>query len=646
VRTRKAKRRSALALSLSASLSAPVAWAMPAVDNLANMSLEELANIEITSVSKRSERLSGASAAVFVIRANDIRRAGASTLPEALRLAPNLQVAKVDARNYAVTARGFNSPFENKLLVLVDGRTVYSPLFSGVFWDAQDVVLEDILRIEVISGPGATLWGANAVNGVINIITRSAVDTAGAMATAGLGPDSRTGAARYGQVDGDSAWRLYGKYTQIDDAHRANGTPTVTGMQRKQAGFRVDSGTAGNSNTVQGDAYQGSLQQLNTRDITIGGANVLGRVVRAQQDGAELSMQAYVDQTRRDQPGAFVERLNTFDLELQQTFAPLGAHGVVAGGGYRLADDHVVNGAGFSFLPADRKLRFTNLFVQDEVTLGATLRAHLGLRFERNSYTGNEYLPSASLAWQAAPQHFLWAQLARAIRVPARIDSDFFAPSKPTTVVAGKTVYVYGGGPDYVSEVARSLQIGYRGQPLPELSIAATLYGTEFDRLRTLEPTAAPAVAGAIAQFQNKARGSGAGVELSASWDVLPHWRLSGGWTAQRLRITTQSDSHDLAGATGLANNDPSSWGQLRSSFDVSDAIQFDLTMRHMGALPTPPLPGYTALDARLGWMVGRKLELSLLVQNIFAADHTEFGPVNNRSVWPRSVFGRATWRF
>jgi iron complex outermembrane receptor protein len=637
VKTRKALQLTVAGLSILATMPM-AAMAMPASDNLANLSLEELANIEVTSVSKRSERLSGASANVFVIRANDIRRAGATTLPEALRLAPNLQVAKVDSRNYAVTARGFNSPFENKLLVLIDGRTVYSPLFSGVFWDAQDVVLEDILRIEVISGPGATLWGANAVNGVINIITRSAVDTDGALATAGFGPDLRTATARYGKVDGDSAWRLYGKVVEIDDNLNMRAIDTRMGMRRSQAGWRYDSGSAGNTNTVQGDVYQGRLHQPGTRDIATSGVNVLARIVRAQQGGAETSLQAYVDQTRRDQPNAFVERLNTFDVELQQSFAPVGSHNIVAGGGYRLADDQVASsGAGFAFLPAERKLHWANLFMQDEITLSDTVRAHLGLRLEHNSYTGNEVLPGASLSWQVAPRHFLWTQLARAIRAPARIDADFYSPAKAPFTIAG--------GPDYVSEVARTLQLGYRGQPWPELSLSATLYGTRYDKLRTLEPNPAGAAAGAFV-FLNKAQGSGAGLELSGSWDVLPRWRLSGGWTAQRLNVTRLADSKDVSGATSLANNDPSSWGMLRSSFDLSDTMQLDVTVRHIGALPTPPLPSYTALDARFGWTASRTLELSLMVQNLLGADHTEFGPLANRTAWARSLFGRATWRF
>lgn len=607
---------------------------MPGPDNLANMSLEELANIEVTSVSKRSERLSGASASVFVIRANDIRRAGATTLPEALRLAPNLQVAHTDARNYAITARGFNNVLENKLLVLIDGRTVYSPLFSGVYWDAQDVVLEDILRIEVISGPGATLWGANAVNGVINIITRNAADTDGALATIGVARDQRNGSARYGKASDDGGWRMYGKFVELDDTTNAKGQSTVTGMRRQQAGWRYDNGVSGNTNTVQGDLYQGSMRQLGTPEILIGGANLLARMVRAQADGGELSVQTYFDQTRRDQPNAFNEHLNTFDIELQRSLAPIGRHSIAVGGGYRHAKDDVINASNFAFLPGERTLEWSNLFAQDEISLTETVKTSVGLRYEHNSYTGKEFLPSASISWQAAPHHLLWAQLARAIRAPSRIDHDFYSPSKPPFFV--------GGGPNFESEVARTAQLGYRGQPAPTLNVSLTVYGVDYDDLRTLEPN--PAGAGAV--FMNKAYGSGAGVELSASWDVLPHWRLTGGATAQRLRIQTRKDSADLSGAVGLDNNDPSSWSQVRSSYDISDTLQFDLSVRHIGALPKPSVPAYTSVDARLGWTLSRKVEVSLLVQNLCATDHAEWGAPAGRSVLPRTLFGRATWRF
>jgi iron complex outermembrane receptor protein len=617
-----------------------LAWpaqATVAVDsnNFANLSLEELGSIQVTSVSRRVERLADVAASVFVIRGDEIRRAGATTLPEALRLAPNLQVARVDARNYAITARGFNNPFANKMLVLIDGRTVYSPLFSGVFWDAQDVVLADIERIEVISGPGATVWGANAVNGVINIITRSAADTQGGLLTIGGDKGQRNGAARLGAPLGTGHYRLYAKHASADDTRNATGVSTRTGWQRSQAGFRVDL----SSLTISGDAYKGDLHQAGTRDIFIKGANLLGRSNWNLGPGSDLRLQAYLDHTSRDQPNAFVEHLNTFDLDLQHTLA-FDQHVLVWGGGYRKAFDRLSNGAAFSFLPAKRDLAWSNVYAQDEWRHNA-LRVTAGLKLERNSYTGLEHLPYLSVAWDGAANHLLWGSLARAVRVPSRIDHDLYAPSNPP-VVAGVPRYGIAGGPDFISETAKVLQLGWRGEPLPRTHYAVTLYYSEYDRLRTLEPNPK----GAGSAFLNKGEGDSSGIELSGSWDISPTWRISAGHVAQRAHLRAEPGSADAVGATGLANNDPASWSTLRSSHDLSSNMELDFTLRRVGALPRPVVPSYTALDIRFGWEIRPDLELSLIARNLLAADHPEFGAPASRSVYERNVFGRLTWRF
>lgn len=631
----------AAALALSAAPARAAGEALAAPEDFASLSLEELTNIQITSVSRRSERLVDTPAPVYVIRGAEIRRAGASTLPEALRLAPNLQVARLDARNYAVTARGFNSAFENKLLVLIDGRTVYSPLFSGVYWDAQDVVLEDVDRIEVISGPGATIWGANAVNGVINIITRRAADTQGSQVSLGGGRDVRDGSVRYGGRAGGGYYRVYGKYAQGEDSETAAGRNTQTGWRRRQAGFRYDLPGLGGDLTLQGDAYHGSLHQAGTREIETGGANLLARHTRLLSGGSELRVQAYLDHTERDQPNAFIEHLDTFDLDLQHTLRLNAANLLIWGGGYRQARDHVTNGANFAFLPGDEILAWTNIYAQDELRLAATLRLNLGLKLERNSYTGTEKLPYLSVAWDVHPDHMLWASLSRAVRVPSRIDRDFYSPAAPA-VVNGVPQYTIAGGPDFVSEVARVVQAGYRGQPRPSLSYAATLYYSEYSRLRTLEPNAA----GPGAVFRNQANGTSYGIELSGTWSVTPRWRLTAGYTAQHLELELAPGSQDLAGSTGLANNDPRAWSSLRSSWDLTDDLELDAGLRHVGSLPRPSVPAYTAGDIRLGWRLRRDLELSVQALNLFADGHAEFGSAAGRSSWDRQLTARVTWRF
>ncbi len=432
--------------------------------DLADLSLEELAGIRITSVSKRPESLANAAASVFVITGEEIRRSGATTLPEALRLAPNLQVARVDARNYAVTARGFNSAFENKLLVLIDGRTVYTPLFSGVFWDAQDVVLEDIARIEVISGPGATMWGANAVNGVINVITETAEETQGTLAAVGASNSERQAVVRYGGTLANGGhFRIYGKHAGNDDPKLANGRDSRTGWRREQTGFRTDWGNVSRNVTVQGDAYQGSLHQFGTEDISIAGANLVGRLNNTLADGSNVSLQGYWDYTERNQPNAFIEQLNTLDLQLQHSTRFAGMHNVVWGGGYRYGIDRIENGNAFAFLPARANMHWGNIFIQDEIALHEKLSLTTGLKLENNHYTGAELLPTMRLAWKPHANDLIWASASRAVRTPSRIDRDFFSPTRPA-VVAGVPQYAIAGGPAFESEIAKVAELGYRSQ--------------------------------------------------------------------------------------------------------------------------------------------------------------------------------------
>ena len=459
-----------LAVSLLAGALAVPAWAQGSdPEDIAGLSLEALTSVRVTSVSRRSEPVADAAASIFVISGDSIRRSGVATLPEALRLAPNLQVARVDARNYAVTARGFNSAFENKLLVLIDGRSVYSPLFSGVYWDAQDVVLEDVERIEVISGPGATMWGANAVNGVINIITRTAGATQGTQLSAGYDRDLARGSVRHGAaLAGGGRYRIYAKSSRHDDIERENGLDNLTGWKRSQAGFRADWGQGGETTTLQGDAYTGALHQLGTRDIRIAGANLLGRKSVRLEGGSEVTAQAYWDFTERNQPGAFVEHLNTLDLQLHSSSMLAQRHRLVWGAGYRIAFDRLDNGAGFAFLPGDLNLHWGNAFVQDEIDLTDTLRLIAGAKLEHNNYTGLEFLPTLRLAWKPTAGSLTWASASRTVRAPSRIDRDFYSPSNPP-VVNDVPRYALSGGPDFQSEVATVFELGYRVQPTEAL---------------------------------------------------------------------------------------------------------------------------------------------------------------------------------
>ncbi|HTH45222.1 MAG TPA: TonB-dependent receptor, partial [Oxalicibacterium sp.] len=581
---------------------------MPAranTDDLGDLSLEELANIQVTSVSKKSESLADAPASIFVVTGDEIRRSGATTLPEALRLAPNLQVARSDARNYAITSRGFNSIFANKLLVLIDGRTIYTPLYSGVYWDAQDVVLEDVERIEVISGSGGTLWGANAVNGVINIITKRAQDTQGLLVSAGGGADERNGVVRYGDKTANGgSYRIYAKHAENDDLRTANGTSTPWGWSRQQTGFRNDWASGDKQVTLQGDAYNGNLHQFGTPDIAIGGANLLGRFQRKVSDDSSISLQAYWDYTERKQPGAFIEYLNTLDLQLQHSITLSDKHSIEWGAGYRYAMDHVNNDTSFAFLPTSLNMYWGNVFIQDQFALTDTLRLTSGLRLENNNYTGVEVLPSLRLSWKPAKDHLLWGAISRAVRTPSRFDRDLYLPAPPSSPLLA-------GGPDFASEVATDVEIGYRGQMTHSLSYSATLFHTDYDKLRTFEPESGRIYA------ENLAKGSSRGIEMWGSWQAADQWRLSGGFVAQRIRTEKNPESNDLTAAFGLTTSDPSHYWMLRSSYDIDSRQELDMTLRYVGALSNPDVPSYTTMDLRYGWKIRRDLELSVIGQNL-----------------------------
>jgi iron complex outermembrane receptor protein len=596
---------------------------------LADLSLEELANLEVTSVSRRAERLSDAAASLFVITGDDIRRAGVTSLPEALRLAPNLEVARVDARQYAISARGFNNSIGNKLLVLIDGRAVYTPLFSGVFWDAQDTLLEDIERIEVISGPGATLWGANAVNGIINIITRRASDTRGTLAEGGIGNRERGIAARHGVALAGGAVRFYGKAFERKNTVRADGKSVRDEWQNQQAGFRGDWETGASGFTLQGDVYRGSIEQATGGDTDISGGNLLARVTRRLAGADRLEAQLYLDNAARDIPGSFSERLNTLDAQIQHSFQALAGHFITWGGGHRRAYDNVSNTAALAFLPASTTLKWSNLFVQDEWALREQLRLTVGAKVEHNVYTGSEFLPSARLAWKPDARQLVWTAASRAVRAPSRLDRDLFVP--------GQAPFLIAGGPDFRSEIAKVFELGYRGQPSTRLSYSVTGFYSAYDHLRSVEPAG-----GGVFVLGNKMEGHTKGLESWGTFQATSRWRLSAGalFLDQDLHFKPDSGDRNVA----AAGNDPKHQFTLRSSLDLSGQSHLDIMARYVGELPNPRLPAYSAVDARYALQVRRDLELSVTGQNLFDRRHPEFGSPATRSEIERGVFVRVKW--
>lgn len=631
-------RRPACLLSLSMLLGAG-ACAAPQ-DELALMSLEQLGDVVVTSVSRQEERLSNAAAAIYIINSSDIARAGARSLPEALRLAPNLQVARTDARNYAITARGFNSVFANKLLVLIDGRSIYTPLTSGVYWDAQEVVMADVERIEIISGPGATIYGANAVNGVINIITKSAKDSQGGMLMAAVGSHDKTGALRYGgKLANNGHYRAYVKATTVDDTFTAAGRNTDTGFQRSQAGFRADWDLDAAGLTLSGDLYQGKLGQTNTADIRIGGANLTSTYTTRLANGSDLRVLFLVDHVERKQPNAFIEHLNTIDLEVQHNVRLGERHRVSWGGGYRYAMERIDNANSFAFLPGDLNMHWGNLFAQDEVALGATLKATAGIKAEHNNYTGWEYLPNLRLAWTPDASRLVWSSLARSVRAPSRVDRDLYTPVRPI-LIGGVRRHVLGGGPDFVSETADVLELGYRSQASSTFSYSVTAYYSRYDKLATLE-------AGKVAllEYANLGKGSSRGLEAWGRWQLGDHWRLTGGVAIQDIVTSLYPGSRGEAGFAGLANADPKRRYQLRSSHDLGSSQQLDLTLRYNSALNKPAVPSYHELDAQWLWKVRPDIDIAVIGQNLLHSAHGEWGDAA-RSVYERTALLKIVKRF
>ena len=599
--------------------------------SLADFSLEELSNLVVTTVSRRQEPVQEAPAAVYVIGSTDIRRSGATNLPEALRLAPNLQVAQADASQFAISARGGNSLTANNLLVLLDGRIIYTPLYSGVFWDAQHIMLEDVERIEVISGPGATLWGANAVNGVINIITRSARDTQGTLLTLEAGDREYGIGVRHGVRMGENThFRIYGKGFQRADTRQFNDLPRRDEAQNGQAGFRADWGGQQDRLTLQGDLYNGRTE-TGTENRYLNGANLTARLQQEFQDGSHLNLQAYYDRTEREHSGNFSETLDTVNLEFQHGLARQGRHKILWGAGYRHSRDDITNSAALAFLPAKKKLDYTHFFLQDHIRLNPLLDLTLGLKFESNPYTDWEYLPNMRLAYKPDASQLWWTSLSRAVRTPARIDRDFYIPGVPPyTVVAG--------GPNFRSEIANVLEVGYRGQPSAAMSYSITAFHHRYDRLRSVEPGPEGPV------LDNLIEGRTSGFELWGSYRFSERWTVSGGWTELDIKRTRKPGSQDSTGLRALGN-DPRRTLQLRSSSNLSAAHTLDLTVRHAASLPDPAVPAYTAMDARLGWQINQHTEGSVLINNLFDNEHAEWGGSATRAVFGRSIMVKLVWR-
>jgi iron complex outermembrane receptor protein len=630
----------ALIASAGACFTAPAADARSyASTDLSSLSIEELADIQVTSVSKRPEAIGQAPSSIYVITREAILRSGATSVPEMLRLAPNLQVAQTSASRYVITARGLNgSPsaqnFANKLLVLVDGRTVYSPLFSGVYWDMQDVLPQDIERIEVISGPGATLWGANAVNGVVNITTRNTAETQGGVVAASTGDRQRSASIRYGGKLSDTlSYRVYAKTFLDDDTHGPAGARTGDHWSKPQAGFRLDwaPGPADNV-TLQGDAFKGFEAQVSAPAERIQGANLLGRWIRTSATGEAFQLQAYIDRAERgDEVDGSGFRVDTYDISAQQSFAVGEQQQVVAGGGYRVGRYRIAGTSTLMFSPAAGDLKLFNAFVQDNIALGPDVRLVLGLKVEDDPYIKPEWLPTARLAWTPSDRLTLWGAVSRALRSPTPFDRDVVEK-------VGGAPFLIGGG-TFESERLTAYEIGAKAQASARASVSVNAYYNAYDDLRSIE--LAP-VGFLPLRWGNRLEGHTYGVEAWGDYQVADWWRLSGAVSYLDEKFKFQPGSSGLLGVGQIAN-DPKYQASLKSSMTLRERFTLDAGLRYVSAMPQPRIDGYVELDGRVAWAVTDRVQLAVSGRNLLHDDHPEYVEGN---LIPRSVFVDLQWRF
>jgi iron complex outermembrane recepter protein len=635
-----------------------------------NLTLEELMNIEVTSVSRKPENALQAASAISVITEEDIRRSGATSIPEILRMAPGIQVAEITNNMWAITSRGFSSVFSNKLLILIDGRSIYSPLFAGVYWDSQDTLLEDIARIEIIRGPGATLWGSNAVNGVINIITKNTRETQGGLISGGGGSEEQGfGGIRYGDRLGESAfWRVYAKGFNRNSAVYENGHDANDDWDLMRGGFRLDwDATDIDSITLQGDVYSGNAGQaiigtqllspyrlMFIEDTDISGGNLLTRWCHSNSQDSGTELQLYYDRTKRDEK-QHREVRDTFDIDFQHRFKMGIRHELSWGLGYRLTADDIRNSFTISFYPDDDVTHICSAFIQDRITLlEDRLQLTIGSKFEHNDYTGLEIQPNARLSWTPTEHQTIWATISRAMQTTVRSHEDIVM-NVAAFPGAGGTVNLLSlrGGEDIESEELLAFELGYRNRLLEQLSLDTTVFYNIYDDLRTWEPQAPFFETSPIPHMvmsslrDNKMYGESYGAEIALTWYAAENWRLTAAYTYfdLQLHLDSSSQSADSEEAEGSC---PAHQAHLRSHLDLPHGFEIDAALYYVDNLSDMDVHQYTRFDARLGWHSSRRLEASLMLRNILDDRHPEMFSLSGVSATEteHDIYGKITWRF
>ncbi|MGE5563018.1 MAG: TonB-dependent receptor plug domain-containing protein [Bacillota bacterium] len=617
------------ALALGSVLLWPAAaWADEQPD-LSDLSIEQLAQIKVTSASKQAEPLSEAPAALYVITNQDIEDSGATSLPEALRLAPNLNVQQVDASQYAIAARGFNGlQAGNKLLVLIDGRSIYTPLADNVIWQLHQPLLEDIQQIEVISGPGGTLYGPNAVNGVVNVTTKSAQDTIGTLVRGTAGADERTAAARYGfSLGAAGAMRIYADWS--DREGLPGGLKPIDDHFRSwQAGFRSDFGTEADAFTLQGDIFHATDDMI--ADDHANAHNLLGRWSHVLGPTASFQLQSYYDWYRSD-VSLVRESLSTIDNEAQLNLVT-GGHEIVAGAGVRTTRDQFINNLNaFELDPESRRLWVYNIFAQDRFSLSPDIALIAGVKLEKSSFVGWQLLPNFRIAYQPNVRALFWAAVSRAVRTPSRIDRQL----QLLPILAPST--------DFEAEKLTAIEAGYRGQPASWLSMSVNLFYNFYDDLRTTEFINGQTIPIALL---NGRKGRSYGIEAWGKAQVAPWWRLSLGATTLHKSFHLMGDRVDLQPRNSLGA-DPH-WQVIGSSdMDLTPKLRLTLDVRGVARLDIPPaVPGYVDAGGSLGYDFNDRVELFVAARNLLHRTHLENGDPGAAQLARRSIYAGARLHF
>jgi iron complex outermembrane recepter protein len=647
----------------------------PPSDDLTQVSLEDLMQMEVTSVSKKEQSLSMSGAAIYVITQEDIRRSGAATIPDLIRMVPGVDVAQIDANTYAISIRGFNDRLADKVLVLIDGRTVYTPTTSGVYWDQQDVPLEDIDRIEIIRGPGGTIWGGNAVNGVINIITKRAKDTQGLVVSAAGGTEGTArGLIQYGGKVGDiGSYRVFENYSNTGNSLASDGkTSAADGWHLFHTGFRSDwTLSPHDTMTVQGDLSDASegqtiavvfanalpLARTFNDSVSVEEGNLLGRWNHIFANGSDASLQIYYDRYNRHDEGV-KETLDTIDLDFQHHFRAGSRNDVVWGVDYRSSSDGHVAGYGKTYVPLSLQSNLYGAFVQDEIKIAESFSLIVGSKFENQLFSGFHVSPSAQLVWTPSDRHTLWASASQAWRELSREQAGLIIdPYTFPLPGGGFGVAQYRGSPTSKPERLHDVEAGYRTQATKHLFFDVSTFLSYFHGLETLDPLP-PYVASEggtpylvlPAVFGNTANARTYGAEVAANWNPVPWWRMNASYSAIRLKVSPDPGSVDTSNQE-LADNSPENQFQVHSLLNLGRHAEWDSAAYYVGRLRNGgdgPVPAYTRVDTRLGWRFGTRLEVSLVGQNLLRPTHAEFHNAYEvrRTLVERSVFAKMTWHF